>query len=176
MLQVLDLTLFETITNCQNETQTAKHSIVVDGVDTLLNVRRGPCEGVKKCIGPECSYIVSNRQKVNQCVHHRDSHPLVTTGPCSAHMVYIWPSFVTSHGKTYTNDFPETGFSHGSLTGCSRLEKSSERVGLHNQMGSQKSHTSGRKFYTASKSFAQVGQFHGLTQTTLKTYSRLDET
>ena len=76
----------------KRSTQTAKHNIVIDGVDTSLNVRRGPCEGVKKCTGPDCSYVVSNRQKVNRCVHHRDSHSLVSTGLCPAHMVYIWPS------------------------------------------------------------------------------------
>ena len=50
---------------------------------------------------------------------------------------------VTTYGKTYTNNFPRNGFSHGSLTGRSRLEKLSERVALHDQTGSQKSHTSG---------------------------------
>ena len=76
----------------KRSTQTVKHNTVIDGVDTSLNVRRGPCEGVKKCTGPACSYVVSNRQKVNRCVHHRDSHSLVSTGLCPAHMVYIWPS------------------------------------------------------------------------------------
>ena len=55
-------------------------------------MKRGPCEGVKKCTGPDCSYVVSNRQKVNRCVHQNDSFSLVSTVACPAHMVYIWPS------------------------------------------------------------------------------------
>lgn len=73
-------------------TQTAKHNIVIVGVSTLLNVKRGPCEGVKKSAGTDCSYVVSNRQKLNRCVHHKDSFSLVSTGVCPMQMVYTWPS------------------------------------------------------------------------------------
>ena len=94
----------------KRSTQTAKHNIVIDGVDTSLNVRRGPCEGVKKCTGPDCSYVVSNRQKVNRCVHHRDSHSLVSTGLCPAHMVYIWPSL--DNGRRWIGVVPGTQHNH----------------------------------------------------------------
>jgi len=66
----------------------------------------------------------------------------------------MWPLT----GKRTLTTFRETGFSHGYLAGCSQLVKSSEWVAIHNQMGCQKSLTSGRKFYTAWKKFARVGQ------------------
>ena len=94
----------------KRSTQTAKHNIVIDGVNTLLNVKRGPCEGVKKCTGPDCSYVVSNRQKVNRCVHHKDSFSLVSTGACPAHMVYIWPS--CDDGRRWIGVVPGTKHNH----------------------------------------------------------------
>ena len=51
--------------------QTKKHNIIVEGKKTSLYVRRGPCEGVKTCAGPDCEYVVSNRQKINRCLRHR---------------------------------------------------------------------------------------------------------
>lgn len=95
----------------KRSTQTTKHDIAIDGVDTSLNVRRGPCEGVKKCVGPDCSYVVSNRQKVNSCVQHKESHSLVSTGPCPAHMVYIWP--VSDDGQRWIGVVPGTEHNHG---------------------------------------------------------------
>ena len=53
-----------------------------------------------------------------------------------------------SEKRTLTT-FRERRFSHGYLTGCSRLVKSSERVAIQHQTGCQKSLTSGRKFYMA---------------------------
>ena len=91
-------------------TQTTKHSINTDGVDTLLNVRRGPCEGVKKCAGPDCNYAVSNRQKVNRCIHHKGNFSLVSTGPCPAHMVYIWPC--SDDGRRWVGIVPGTQHNH----------------------------------------------------------------
>ena len=38
--------------------QTTKHNIIVEGKKTSLYVRRGPCEGVKTCAGPDCEYVV----------------------------------------------------------------------------------------------------------------------
>ena len=95
----------------KRSTQTTKHDIVIDGVDSSLNVRRGPCEGVKKCDGPNCSFVVSNRQKVNRCVQQKDSHSLVSTGPCPAHMVYIWP--VSDDGRRWIGVVPGTEHNHG---------------------------------------------------------------
>lgn len=66
------------------------------------------------------------------------------------HWTYcIWPLT----GKHTLTTFQEMGFSHGSPVGCTRLEKSSETdwQSMPNQMGSQKSLTSGWKFYTAWK-------------------------
>ena len=50
--------------------QTKKHNIIVEGKKTSLYVRRGPCEGVKTCAGPDCEYVVSKRQKINRCLRH----------------------------------------------------------------------------------------------------------
>ena len=50
--------------------QTTKHNIIVEGKKTSLYVRRGPCEGVKTCAGPDCEYVVSKRQKINRCLRH----------------------------------------------------------------------------------------------------------
>ena len=76
------------------------------------------------------------------------------------------------------------GFSHGSLVGCSRLEKSSEWVAKHNQTGSQKSLTSGWKIYTAWKKnlcewindLFPLLWFHRLRKQLLKNYSSLGKT
>ena len=71
--------------------QTTKHNIIVEGKKTSLYVRRGPCEGVKTCAGPDCEYVVSNRQKINRCLRHWKNQSLLSSAPCSVHMVYIWP-------------------------------------------------------------------------------------
>ena len=58
---------------------------------------------------------------------------------------------VTSHRKTYTNDFPRNGF-------FARLPRGlRERVAIDNQTGCQKLLTSGRKFYTAWKKICTSG-------------------
>ena len=61
--------------------------------------------------------------------------------------------------KRTLTTFRQTGFPHGSLASCSRLENSSERVAKHNHTGSQKSLTSSQKFYTLEKKFVRVGQW-----------------
>lgn len=73
-----------------------------------------PCEGVKKCAGPDCSYVVSNRQKVSRCVQHKGSHSLISTGPCPALMSYIWP--VSDDGRRWIGVVP--GMQHNHHTSC----------------------------------------------------------
>ena len=74
----------------KRSTQTSSHEITIDGKKTKVNVRRGPCEGLKKWSGSlTCNYIVSNKQKINRCAVHIANSPLVSTGACPAHMVYI---------------------------------------------------------------------------------------
>ena len=79
-----------------------------------------------------------------------------------------WPF---TRKRTLTT-FWETGFPHGSLASCSRLEKSSERVAKHNQTGSQNRSRVVKNFTRLKKKFVRVGHnlfpllsFHKLTQT-----------
>lgn len=90
--------------------QTKKHDLIVEGQKTSLFVRRGPCEGVKTCAGPNCEYVVSNRQKVNRCVHHRENYSLISSGPCIAHMVYMWPCI--DDGRRCVGVVPGTRHNH----------------------------------------------------------------
>ena len=90
--------------------QTTKHDIIIEGKNTSLNVRRGPCEGVKTCAGPDCDYVVCNRQKINRCVRHRENYSLLSSGACTAHMVYIWPC--NDDGRRWVGVVPGTGHNH----------------------------------------------------------------
>ena len=66
--------------------------MVINGENNEVILRRAPCEGVKVCEQDGCGYTVSKRQKKNKCQHHGDTHKLKETGPCPAHLIYIWPS------------------------------------------------------------------------------------
>ena len=45
----------------------------VDGVETEVFVKRGPCEGVKVCSTENCGYTVANTQLRNKCKEHGSS-------------------------------------------------------------------------------------------------------
>ena len=62
--------------------------MIVEVKKTSWYVRRGPCEGVKTCVGSDRECVVSNRQKINRCIRHREIYSLLLSGPCIAHMVY----------------------------------------------------------------------------------------
>ena len=61
----------------------------VDGVETEVFVKRGPCEGVKVCSADNCGYTVANTQLRNKCVEHGFSKALTRTGKCPIHFLYI---------------------------------------------------------------------------------------
>ncbi|PFX32199.1 ATP-dependent DNA helicase RecQ [Stylophora pistillata] len=94
----------------KRHSQTNKHELIVEGQKTSLFVRRGPCEGVKTCAAPECEYVVSNRQKINRCVNHRENCSLISSGPCTSHMVYMWPCI--DDGRRWVGVVPGTRHNH----------------------------------------------------------------
>eukprot|EP00112_Aurelia_sp_Birch-Aquarium-sp1_P014358 Seg3094.1 transcript_id=Seg3094.1/GoldUCD/mRNA.D3Y31 product="ATP-dependent DNA helicase RecQ" protein_id=Seg3094.1/GoldUCD/D3Y31 len=66
----------------------------VDGSKLKVIVQKSPCEGVKQCGSPECTYVVSKRQQINRCKAHADA-PLVPSGQCPVKFVYIYPENFT---------------------------------------------------------------------------------
>jgi len=58
------------------------------------------CSGVKRCGQEGCSYVVSTKQNINS----REDHPtmvLVSSGPCSCYVVYIYPLNPTENGRRW---------------------------------------------------------------------------
>ena len=77
-----------------------KLEATIDGEAVTLIVNRSYCSGVKKCAGDECVYTVSKKQKINQCLQHPTS-ALIPTGPCSCHMVYVYPEEPHKDGRRW---------------------------------------------------------------------------
>ena len=65
-------------------------SAAVNGEETRLLANHSYCSGVKKCGKEGCSYVVSTKQKINRCKDH-PTMALVSSGPCSCYVVYIYP-------------------------------------------------------------------------------------
>ena len=76
----------------KRHTTTKKCQMKIEGKNTDITLKRAPCEGIKVCSYPDCSYAVSNRQKKNKCKSHFKTHTLQMTGPCPAHILYAWPT------------------------------------------------------------------------------------
>lgn len=51
----------------KRHTTTKKCQINILGKNTDITLKRAPCEGIKVCSFPDCTYAVSNRQKQNKC-------------------------------------------------------------------------------------------------------------
>lgn len=89
---------------------TTKKCLIKIGKNTDITLKRAPCEGIKVCSFPDCSYAVSNRQKQNKCKAHATTHKLKMTGPCPAHIVYAWPT--NDDGRRWMGIVPGTKHNH----------------------------------------------------------------
>lgn len=83
----------------KSSTQTQPHDVSIDGATNRVFIRRSVCEGVKTCLGDNCDYVVSNRQKINRCPVHRKDEKLKESGKCPVQFVYVWP--VEDDGKRW---------------------------------------------------------------------------
>ena len=84
--------------------------MLIDGKNTEVTVRRAPCEGVKTCNQDGCNYTVSNRQKKNKCPEHEGTHGLKSSGPCPAHLIYMWPT--NDDGRRWVGIVPGLNHNH----------------------------------------------------------------
>lgn len=66
--------------------------IAIDGKETEVSIRRGVCQGVKRCQTSNCNYVVSRAQHANRCSKHGPKVQLVVTGPCPVNLVYVTPT------------------------------------------------------------------------------------
>ena len=60
----------------KRHTSTKKCQVKIEATNTDITLKRAPCEGIKVCSYPDCSYAVSNRQKNNKCKSHAKTHKL----------------------------------------------------------------------------------------------------
>ena len=72
----------------------------LDGNKEVLVANKSYCSGVKVCANEGCNYIVSTKQKINQCKEHQ-SMGLQATGPCSCHIAYIYPKDAKNDGRRW---------------------------------------------------------------------------
>ena len=82
------------LVNCiqfsRSQTKVKEISASISGEETQLLANRSYCSGVKKCGKEGCLYVVSTKQKINRCKDH-PTMALVSSGPCSCYVVYIYP-------------------------------------------------------------------------------------
>ena len=82
------------LVNCiqfsRSQTKVKEISAAINGEETWLLANRSYCFGVKKCGKEGCSYVVSTKQKINRCKDH-PMMALVSSGPCSCYVVYLYP-------------------------------------------------------------------------------------
>ena len=62
----------------------------IDGTLTRVVINKSPCEGVQKCSGPNCTYVVSRRQQLNRCRAHPNVS-LEQSEKCHVMFIYIHP-------------------------------------------------------------------------------------
>ncbi|XP_068726506.1 uncharacterized protein [Montipora capricornis] len=94
----------------KRHTTTKKCQIKIEGKNTDITLKRAPCEGIKVCSFPDCTYAVSNRQKQNKCKTHAKTHKLKMTGPCPAQIVYAWPT--NDDGRWWMGIVPSPDLKH----------------------------------------------------------------
>ena len=94
----------------KRHTTTKRCQINIEGNNTDITLRRAPCEGIKVCSFPDCTYAVSNRQRKNKCKSHSKTHKLKTTGPCPAQLIYAWPT--NDDGRRWMGIVPGPDLKH----------------------------------------------------------------
>lgn len=68
----------------------------------LLCCHRSYCAGVKVCVGDDCNYTVTNKQRINRCkFKDHDKLALSYTGPCGCHLVYLYPKQPKTDGRRW---------------------------------------------------------------------------
>lgn len=85
---------------CRSQATVKQIKATIDNEAMTLFVNRSYCSGVKICAGNQCTYTVSNKQKINRCKDHPTSS-LVSSGPCCCHMVYIYPEDPQADGRRW---------------------------------------------------------------------------
>jgi len=85
---------------CRSQATVKRMEVMIDGESTALFVNRSYCSGVKTCAGDQCTYTVSNKQKVNRCKDHETSS-LVSSGRCGCHIVYVYPEDIQGDNRRW---------------------------------------------------------------------------
>ena len=97
--------------NQQSKRHTStKKCQIKEGTNTDITLKRAPCEGIKVCSYPDCSYAVSSRRKNNKCKSHAKTHKLEMTGPCPAQILYAWTT--NDDGRRWMGIVPGPDLKH----------------------------------------------------------------
>ena len=83
----------------RSQATTKEMKVNLDGKELVLLTNRSYCSGVKMCAGEGCDYTVTTKQK-NRCKEH-PSMALQPTGPCTCHIVFIYPKELQNDGRRW---------------------------------------------------------------------------
>jgi len=72
---------------CRSQATVKKIEATINDEIVTLYTNRSYCSGIKMCAGDQCTYTISNKQKINRCKDH-PTLSLMSSGPCCCHIVY----------------------------------------------------------------------------------------